>query len=648
MMGVHIEAQQAFGRCCQANDGCPCYFVRTIDDNARKIISNQLKQYAPQLDWNRVVGLIDITKKHTSTAGILVCDSKAYFYSGRRRPYKIWYDELRKITVLKTDDETSYGIRFALNDDTEFTWQSNAVDCGTIAKLIINLRNLSRAPTEDFARVIMSFDQKNDDVENGGLAASNRGVVNKLFDEERFHARQGHGFAAERANHLEDRLHGKKARIEGDNNIKNGPDRSVMQSDGAKILIQSKYCATGTRSINGCFENNGSGVFRYLDSSGNPMIIEVASDTYEDAVRAMARKIENGQIPGVADPAKASEIVKPGNFTYQQARNIAKAGNVDSIIYDAKSGAVISVSAFGISAAITLAVSLWNGDEPKLALKNAAFSGLKVGGTALLTTVLASQISKSSISGLMTPAFQSVAKTLSPKVYAALANAFRNGSTLTGAAAINSAAKLLKGNVISAAVTAAVLSMFDIKDVVRGRISGSQMVANAAKTTTTVIGGTAGWIGGSAAGTIVLPGVGTVVGGLIGSLVAGSGISVLVDKVTGKFRDSDAEKMIQLIQEAFFDICEEYLLGQDEAEKVSDNLAPKINEKTLKMMHVNKNRYCYAKALIEPLALLEVEKRPTVGIPSESLIEESIDAAIVEIVENLERFSVDEQRSDTN
>lgn len=57
---------------------------------------------------------------------------------------------------------------------------------------------------------------------------------------------------------------------------------------------------------------------------------------------------------------------------------------------------------------------------------------------------------------------------------------------------------------------------------------------------------------------MVLPGVGTVVGGLVGSLVAGGGLGVLIDKATGKFFDSDTDKMIRLIQAAFRDVSEEY------------------------------------------------------------------------------------------
>ena len=242
----------------------------------------------------------------------------------------------------------------------------------------------------------------------------------------------------------------------------------------------------------------------------------------------------------------------------------------------------------------------------------------------------------------MTPSFQALAKTLSPKAYAALANAFRSVTTRTGGAASNSAAKLLKGNAITAVVTTAVLTSFDVKDIVLGRISGAQLAVNFAKTTTTVVGGTAGWLGGSTVGTMVLPGVGTVVGGLVGSLVAGGGLGVLIDKATGKFFDSDTDKMIRLIQAAFRDVSEEYLLSQDEAEKISDKLVAKINEKALKKMHSSKDRYWHARGIIEPLANEQVKIRPRIAAPSEDLMEESIDSVVMDIALELGGSGLDE------
>ena len=55
---------------------------------------------------------------------------------------------------------------------------------------------------------------------SGGLAIGHYGTINKGYDEERFHSKQGHGFAAERANDLYDKLTGHKSQIVGDDNQK--------------------------------------------------------------------------------------------------------------------------------------------------------------------------------------------------------------------------------------------------------------------------------------------------------------------------------------------------------------------------------------------------------------------------------------------
>ncbi len=634
-MSVNERARQAFYDCSSANMARGIAFVVNMGP-VKDGLSKRLKEHAGHIDWSRVIGFIDVSRRSDASAGIVVCDTKAYFFGFPKKPKKIWYDEIERIFEVKNSKGECVGIGLQQCGGLDFTWKNDALDCSSLTVLLETLIMLRveacdsyRQANLDARAAVTSFE------EASGFAMSNKGTTNKIFDEERFHSRQGHGFAAERANNLEDRLHGKRARIVGDNNVKNGPDRAIVNPDGTTTWIQSKYCATGKASVNACFEGNGSGAFRYLDASGKPMVIEVALDNYDDAVAAMAKKIQNNQVPGVTDPNEARSIIKQGSFTYNQAKNIAKAGNVDSVIYDVKSGAVISISAFGISAAITLAVSLWNGEEPKTALKNAAFSGIKVGGTVLVASVISSQIAKSSINTMLNPGFQALAKAMGPKTYAAIANAFRSGSSISGAAAINSAAKLLKGNAISAAVTTAVLTLFDVSDIVRGRISGKQMVTNFAKTSTTVVGGTAGWIGGSAVGSLIMPGVGTVVGGLIGSAVAGGGSGSLVDKVIGKFVDSDAEKMMEVIQAAFLDVCEEYLLNQDEAEKVSDELAEKLNDKSLKQMHASNDRFTFAKDLIEPLAQKQATRRVRIEIPSGQLMEEGIDSALMDIAERM-------------
>lgn len=47
------------------------------------------------------------------------------------------------------------------------------------------------------------------------------------------------------------------------------------------------------------------------------MQIEVPSDKYDDAVRAMKSRIERGEVPGVSNPNEAENIVRKGSFTYE-------------------------------------------------------------------------------------------------------------------------------------------------------------------------------------------------------------------------------------------------------------------------------------------------------------------------------------------
>ena len=206
-----------------------------------------------------------------------------------------------------------------------------------------------------------------------GIGAGATGSATNYADNVVFGAKRGHGYAAERMNHLFDELAGKDARIVGSGNEKHGPDRLV---DG--VQIQTKYCSSGAKCVAECFDD---GQFRYFNADSSPMQIEVPSDKYEGAVKAMKARIEKGQVKGVSDPAKAREIVRKGHFTYAQAKNVARFGTVESLTYDAVNGIKLSGQAMGVSAALSFAVSIWNGEELGVALEQACKTGVKVGGS---------------------------------------------------------------------------------------------------------------------------------------------------------------------------------------------------------------------------------------------------------------------------
>ena len=59
---------------------------------------------------------------------------------------------------------------------------------------------------------------------------------------------------------------------------------------------------------------------------------------------------------------------------------------------------------------------------------------------------------------------------------------------------------MLRGNAITGTVTIVALSSLDVINIFRGRISGGQLFKNVTNTASTVVGGTAGWVGGATLG----------------------------------------------------------------------------------------------------------------------------------------------------
>jgi gas vesicle protein len=464
-----------------------------------------------------------------------------------------------------------------------------------------------------------------------------------IYGSDKFNTPRGHGFAAEQANHLYDKvtmgdffgqgkvkLVGEDIDPETGHIVKNGADRVVNG-----VNIQTKYCSTGGKCIEECFEN---GKFRYFNPDGTPMQVEVPSDKYEAAVKAMRNRIEKGEVPGITNPEEAEKIVRKGHFTYEQVKNIAKAGTIESITFDAVNGAIIATGAFGISAAISFATSIWNEEQFDVAIKNATYTGLKVGGTTFITAVLAGQLSKAGLNSALVGSSEAIVSMMGPKASAMLVNAFRSGGNIYGAAAMKSAAKMLRGNAITGAVTVVVLSSADVVNIFRGRISGKQLFKNMANTATTVVGGTAGWVGGATVGASVgsaVPIIGTAIGGLIGGLVgsfaAGTAAGKATNAVLGAFIEDDAKEMVDIIEKTFQKMANDYLLNKKEAENVVNMLQKDLTGSTLKDMFASSDRKKYAKNLLIKYVEKEVGSRKKIILPTEEQMQESLRTVLEEM-----------------
>lgn len=358
---------------------------------------------------------------------------------------------------------------------------------------------------------------------NGASAASSAQSTNSYMQYTQYRNRQSHGWAAEDANAMADRLAGKSVDQVGRNNSCNGADRIV---DG--VQIQVKYCTTAQDSVNAAFKDCH---YRY---SG--MKLEVPKDQYDEAVRLMAGKIRDGQVPGVTDPAAASEIVVKGNCTYNEAKNIAKAGNIDSIKFDVKTQSVTCGLTCGMSFLLTYINSVRNGKTHKEALKEASSQAAKSGATSMIVGVGTQQLLRTAVGRSIAASATHASRTvmdaacksqLGQRVVEKTASALV-GKQIVGQAAKNVLTKGMRTNMITGSVMLAAQTIPDAIKVCRGKMSCGQFCENTASNAAGVGGGYAGATAGAAIGTAIFPGAGTVIGGIIGGIGGGAACSSAV------------------------------------------------------------------------------------------------------------------------
>ena len=440
-----------------------------------------------------------------------------------------------------------------------------------------------------------------------------------------------HSLLAERANNVNDTLRGLQAEIIGTSNELNGPDRVVNG-----VFLQSKYYQSASQTVAAAFDSN-TGNYRYVGQ-----VLEVPKDQWEDCVKFMRKRIEQGKVPDIENPADADKIVRQGSVTYQQAKNIARAGNIDSLIFDAKTQVVTSLSVFPISFAVTFAHSCWRGESVKDATMAALGCAALSGSTMILTGVVSAQLLRTGIGAFgatsVRNSVQAISRTPTGKEVARKIATVSLGKPVAGAAAVNHVSRLLRTNAITAAVAAVVTSTPDFyRAAFKRSISWQQFAKNTAINATGVATGTAGWIGGAAGGAAigsVFPGPGTVAGGLIGgiagSLGAGIGGTSAAKFLADKFVKDDSERLIARLQAEIEQLASKYMLTEDELEYVITKIDQTINPKWLRRMFKQKYLSIFLRVEFEHLFKAIVRKRPRVSLPSVEQLERTVDEICLE------------------
>ncbi len=437
----------------------------------------------------------------------------------------------------------------------------------------------------------------------------------------KFHTKGGTGFAAEDANALNDRLRGHKVDATGVDNAFNGADRTVNG-----IQVQTKYFDTAGKTLNAAFSD---GSYRYPGQ-----LLEVPSDQYEDCLALMRAKIKAGQVAGITDPAAAIDLVKKGDYTYRQARNIARAGNLDSLRFDAKTQAVTSSYAFAISFSISFARSCWEGRDVKLALKDAAATAFQSGVTSFLSGIVTAQILRTKAAAMgtvvMRNGMKSVARTqLGKKAIQKIAEVSL-GKAVHGAAAVNHVAKLVRSNAITGAVTTVVISAPDFYRVAfSGSISWTQFGKNLTVNAAGVAGGAGGWMAGAAAGATagsVVPGVGTAAGGFIGAIIGGllggsaasAGSKYLLDGLI----EDDAKRMLDQLPGCLEPLCIQYLLSSGETDVLVAVVQKHVNTAFLRRMYQSHDRTAFIQSEFQDDCERIIRARAPVAAPPEKHVQQ--------------------------
>lgn len=447
----------------------------------------------------------------------------------------------------------------------------------------------------------------------------------KLFDERRFSWPGGNGFAAENANTLYEGFKGINTKVVGGDNAPNGADRIIVNKDLSITQIQDKYFKTASESVGDAFEN---GTYRYMDSQGNPMLLEVPKDQYDKAVEFMAKRIEKGQVQGVTDPSEAANIVKKGPLTFKQSVNVTKFGNIDSLVYDAVNGCVVAKNAMGITFTLDFVINTINGESLEDSLKSATISSIRAGAFTGLIYVASSQLIKKGAPSIFVPAASGLTNLLGEQARQILMDLYGGGQKATAGAVQT----LLEQQMLVQAVTLVVLSVPDVIDLFNGRISASQLAINLG----TIFGGVAGIqvgsVAGGALGSLVVPGAGTTIGAIAGGTaggIAGSwGASTLLSTVFEK----DAEMMVDILTKQFQIKSEEYVISQEEADSITTKLQASLNDDVLKDMFQSKSRKKFANKLLTPLFEETLKERKKVHLPSFEETRTSLEDQFVDVV----------------
>lgn len=373
-----------------------------------------------------------------------------------------------------------------------------------------------------------------------------------------------HGYAAEVVNTDIDKISFKNASVVGKDNAKNGPDRIVNN-----VEIQTKYYDSANKSIDAGFDSKTKS-YKYINSDGKPMPLEVPKDQYEDAVRHMAKKIEEGKVLGYKNPKRATELVKSGGVTYNQAKNITKSMTIESLVYDGYEGVLIGLESMSIGGTIAFFTAIWNGKSFEEAFESGVITGGRAFAIGTSSSIVSTQFAKMKVG-------QDIKNNIIKKY---------GKDNMT---------KIVSNS--NAALSFIFLTYKDFYDFFNNSISTTQLFKNL-----TVAGSSA------ATGFMVGMGIGSIPGAVVGGVV-GSLVGMTTKSTLDHFLEDDIVKLKKIFEFQFENHAREYMLLKDDILYINKKLSEIDMNNVFRQMYKSDNKYQYVSILLKPYIIKCYEKR---------------------------------------
>jgi len=199
-----------------------------------------------------------------------------------------------------------------------------------------------------------------------------------------------------------------------------------------------------------------------------------------------------------------------------------------------------------------------------------------------------------------------IARLAAPKTAQMLYNAVRVGPRLI----LRSAFELLRANMITRVISVVVLLVIDKFSLITGRISVKQFIINVTLALMLLVGGTAGWMLGSHALSLIMESlILGIIAGIVGAGVLSAVIGFVVNRVIHLFVQDDTEDMLDIYSQSFATLAQEHLLNNEEIEMAVDEIG--MSKELVRDIFTNKtDRTAFARTTLTPSVVAVAEKRP--------------------------------------